>query len=79
MLPRKILIVGSGAEAWMTAAHLNGVLNRNGRRFADIAVLDQPGALQSGVGGSTSASFSHDLAVMGADKFEFMRRVDGTF
>jgi tryptophan halogenase len=79
MLPRKILIVGSGAEAWMTAAHLDGVLNRDGRRFADIAVLDLPGAPQTGVGESTLASFNHALAVMGIDQFEFMRRADGTF
>lgn len=79
MLPRKILIVGSGAEAWMTAAHLNGVLNRDGRRFADIAVLELPGAPQTGIGESTIASFNHVLAVMGIDQLEFMRRVDGTF
>jgi tryptophan halogenase len=79
MLPRKILIVGSGAEAWMTAAHLDSVLNRDGRRFADIAVLDLPGAPPTGVGESSLASFNHVLAVMGVDPFEFMRRVDGTF
>jgi tryptophan halogenase len=79
MLPSKILIVGRGAEAWMTAAHLGGVLNRDGRRFADIAVLDLPGAPQTGVGRSTIASFNHALAVMGVNQSEFMRRVDGTF
>lgn len=79
MLPRKVLIVGSGAEAWMTAAHLDGVLNRDGRKFADIAVLDLRGAQQTGVGESTIASFNHALGVMGVDQLEFMRRVDGTF
>ncbi|HZW59421.1 MAG TPA: tryptophan 7-halogenase, partial [Woeseiaceae bacterium] len=79
MLPRKILIVGSGAEAWMVAAHLDGVLNRDGRRFAELAVLDPAGAPSPGTGESTLASFNHALAVMGVDQFEFMRRVDGTF
>jgi tryptophan 7-halogenase len=79
MLPRKILIVGGDAEAWMTAAHLDGVLNRDGRRFAEIAVLDVPGAPRTGVGESTLASFKHALAVMRIDQLEFMRRVDGTF
>ncbi|MGH8167709.1 MAG: tryptophan 7-halogenase, partial [Woeseiaceae bacterium] len=79
MNPRKILIVGSGVEAWMTAAHLNGVLNRDGRRFADIAVLDLPGVPQTGAGKSTIASFNHVLAVMGVDQFELMRRASGTF
>lgn len=79
MLPRKILIVGGDVEAWMTAAHLDSVLNRDGRRFADIAVLEVPGEPRTGVGESTIASFNHALAVMGIDQLEFMRRVDGTF
>jgi len=79
MLPRKILIAGRGAEAWMTAAHLDAVLNRDGRRFAQITVLDLPAARQTGIGESTLASFNHALAVMGIDQLEFMRRVDGTF
>jgi tryptophan halogenase len=79
MLPRKILIVGGDVEAWITAAHLDGVLNRDGRRFADIAVLDLPGERRTGVGESTLASFNHALAVMGVNQSEFMRRSDGTF
>ncbi len=79
MLPRKILIVGGDVEAWITAAHLHGVLNRDGRRFADIAVLDLPEERTTGVGESTLASFNHALAVMGIDQIEFMRRTDGTF
>ena len=79
MLPRKVLIVGSGWDAWMTAAHLDGVLNRDGRRFASIGVLDLPGTPQPGLGESTLASFNHVLAVMNADPSEVMRRADGTF
>lgn len=79
MLPRKVLIVGSGCEAWMTAAQLNGVLNRDGRRFADIGVLDLHGAQRSGHGESTLANFNHVLAVMGIDQLQFMKRVEGTF
>lgn len=63
----------------MTAAHLDGVLNRDGRRFAELTVLDLPGAPESSPGESTLASFNHALAVMGVDQSEFMRRVDGTF
>ena len=63
----------------MTAAHLHGALNREGRHLADIAVLDVPGAPRTGVGESTLANFNHALAVIGVDQLEFMRRVDGTF
>ncbi len=79
MLPRKILVVGGDVVAWITAAHLDGVLNRDGRRFADIAVLDLPCERRTGVGESTLASFNHALAVMSVDQSEFMRRSDGTF
>ena len=79
MLPRKILVVGGDVEAWITAAHLDGVLNRDGRRIADIAVLDLPGKRLTGAGESSLASFNHALAVMGVDQSEFMRRSDATF
>ena len=79
MLPRKILVVGGDVEAWITAAHVDGVLNRDGRRFADIAVLDLPGERRTGAGESTLASFNHALAVMGVDQSEFVRRTNGTF
>lgn len=79
MLPGKVLIAGSGVEAWMTAAYLDAVLNRDGRRFAEIAVLELPGEQQTGAGEATLASFNHSLAVLGVDQFEVMRRVDGTF
>ncbi|HEX7719506.1 MAG TPA: tryptophan 7-halogenase, partial [Woeseiaceae bacterium] len=79
MLPRKILVVGGDVEAWITAAHLDGALNRDGRRFADIAVLDLPGERRTGTGESTLASFNHALAVMGVDQSEFVRHTDATF
>lgn len=63
----------------MTAAHLNGVLNRDGRRFADIGVLDPDRAQRPGRGESTLANFNHVLAVMGIDQLQFMKRVGGTF
>jgi tryptophan halogenase len=79
MHPRKVLIVGGGAAGWMTALQLDATLNRDGRKFVDVAVLELPVAPPRGAGESTLASINHVLAVIGVDQVEFMRRVGGTF
>lgn len=79
MHPRNVLIVGGGVVGWMTAAHLDAVLNRGGRRRAAISLLETAGTASSGTGESTLASFNHVLDVLGVDHAEVMRRADGTF
>jgi len=79
MTPRKVLIVGGGSSGWMTAAHLNFALNRDGRKVADISLIESPDVPRIGVGEATVVSIKHILAVVGIQEHEFLRRVDGTF
>ncbi len=79
MTPRKILIVGGGSSGWLTAAYLNSALNRDGRKVADISLVESPDVPRIGVGEATVPNINHVLAVIGIDQHEFMRRVDGTF
>ena len=79
MTPRKILIVGGGSAGWMTAAHLNAALNRDGREVADISLIESPDVPRIGVGEATVVYIRHFLSVVGIDEQEFLRQVDGTF
>jgi tryptophan halogenase len=79
MTPRKILIVGGGSAGWLTAAYLNAALNRDGRAFADICLVESPDVPRIGLGEATVPNINQVLAVIGIDQIEFMRRVDGTF
>lgn len=79
MTPRKILIVGGGSSGWLTAAYLNAALNRDGRKFAQISLVESPDVPRIGVGEATIPHINHVLSVIGIDQREFMRRVDGTF
>ncbi|MBT5220113.1 MAG: hypothetical protein HOM16_11635, partial [Woeseia sp.] len=79
MTPKKILIVGSGVAAWMTAARLSAVLNRDGRDFAAISVIDCPDSKTDSTDTSTLPDIQQLLAALGVDQFEFMRRVQATF
>ena len=77
-LPRKLLIVGGGVSGWMAAAYLDAVLNRDGRRVADIALVGSPYRPRVGAGEATIPSINHFLAVVGLGANELLRRVDGT-
>jgi len=79
MIPRKILIVGGGSSGWMTAAYLDAVLNRNGRKLVDISLIESPDVPRIGVGEATIPSINHILAAVGIDEIEFLKRVDGTY
>lgn len=79
MTPRKVLVVGGGSAGWMAAAYLNAALNRDGRKVADISLIESPDVPRIGVGEATIPNINHILAVIGIDQHEFMRRVDGTF
>jgi tryptophan 7-halogenase len=76
---RRVLIVGGGSAGWMAAAYLDAALNREGRRVADITLIESPDVPRIGVGEATIPNINHLLAVVGIDQHEFMRRVDGTF
>ncbi|MGI9262896.1 MAG: tryptophan halogenase family protein, partial [Woeseiaceae bacterium] len=79
MTPRKVLIVGGGSSGWMTAAYLDAVLNRNGRKLVDVSLIESPDVPRIGVGEATIPSINHILSAIGIDEIEFLKRVDGTF
>ena len=79
MTSRSILIVGGGSSGWMTAAYLDAVLNRDGRKTADIALIESPDVPRIGVGEATIPSINHILAAIGLDEIEFLRKTDGTY
>jgi tryptophan halogenase len=79
MRAKKVLIVGGGSAGWMTAAYLNAALNAEGRKVADISLIESPDIPRIGVGEATIPNINHILAVIGINENEFMKRVDGTF
>ena len=79
MNPRRVLVVGGGSSGWMTAAYLDAVLNRDGKRRASISLIESPDVPRIGVGEATIPSINHILAAIGIDELEFLKRVDGTY
>ena len=79
MNPKRVLIVGGGSAGWMTAAYLDAVLNRDGRKRAEISLIESPDVPRIGVGEATIPSINHILAAIGIDELEFLKRVDGTY
>ncbi|RUO59414.1 tryptophan halogenase family protein [Pseudidiomarina insulisalsae] len=80
MTKRKILIVGGGSAGWMTAAYLNGALNRRGEDHrVDIELLESPDTPRISVGEATIPSMRHLLAVVGVNELDFMRATEATF
>ncbi|WP_445424909.1 tryptophan halogenase family protein [Alishewanella sp. HL-SH06] len=76
----QVLIVGGGSAGWMTAAYLNGALNKAGREpRVNIHLLESPDIPRISVGEATIPSMRHLLAVIGVDEMEFMRATDATF
>lgn len=80
MQPRKVLIVGGGSAGWMTAAYLNGALNKQGvEQNVVIELLESPDIPRISVGEATIPSMRHLLAVIGVDELAFMKATDATF
>ncbi len=77
--PRKVLIVGGGSAGWIAAAYLDAALNFDGRKIAEISLVESPDVPRIGVGEATIPNINHVLSVIGIDHVDFMRRVDGTF
>ena len=80
MKPTKVVIVGGGSSGWITAAYLNGALNKNGaEKKVDITLVESPDIPTISVGEATVISIKHTLAVIGIDEIEFMKATDATF
>lgn len=76
----KLVIVGGGSAGWMTAAYLNGALNRRGEDpRVEITLLESPDTPRISVGEATIPSMRHLLAVVGVDEMEFMKVTEATF
>src|SRR5210317_2189184 len=78
MKSRKVLIVGGGAAAWMTAAYLDAALNRNGRQVAEIGVIPTVSAPDEVSAEATLPDINRFLAVLGVDQSQFIRQTGGT-
>ena len=77
---KRVLIVGGGSSGWMAAAYLDAALNRDGRRVADISLIESPDVPRIGVGEATIPPIKQLLAAIGIDdEVKFLKRVDGTF
>ncbi|MDP4537242.1 tryptophan 7-halogenase [Alkalimonas collagenimarina] len=80
MKKRKVVIVGGGSAGWMTAAYLNGALNKRGTESnVDIELVESPDIPRISVGEATIPSMRHLLAVVGVDEMDFMKATDATF
>jgi tryptophan halogenase len=78
MKSRRVLIVGGGSAAWMTAAYLNAALNRDGRRAAEIGVIPTASKPDEGSVEATTPDINRFLAVLGVDQLQFLRQTGGT-
>ena len=73
---RKVVIVGGGSAGWMTAAYLNGALNRQGRdNNVHITLLESPDIPRISVGEATIPSMRHLQRVL-IRKTPFLRRLN---
>lgn len=74
-----MLIVGGGSSGWMTAAYVDAVLNREGRKIVEVSLIESPDVPRIGVGEATIPSINHILAAIGINELEFLKRVDGSY
>ena len=79
MQTKRVLVVGGGSSGWTAAAYLNATLNADGRKFADISLVESPDIPRIGVGEATIPNIRSTLAAIGIDETEFLKAVDGTF
>lgn len=79
-MKRRVLIVGGGSAGWMTAAYLNGALNRRGENpKIEITLVESPDVPRISVGEATVPSIQHVLSVIGINEVEFMKATDATY
>jgi tryptophan halogenase len=74
MTPRKILIVGGGSSGWMTAAYVDAVMNRDGRKPVEVSLIESPDVPRIGVGEATIPSINHILSAIGIDSLRFSKK-----
>ena len=77
--PRPVVIVGAGADAWLTAACLDALLNSPGVCAAEITVLEPPGGATSKRAEATLPEFRDLPAILGLDEATFLGRAAGTY
>lgn len=77
--PRRVIIVGNGASAWMTAACLNAAVNDGDFRPADITVVGKEATKEEPGWESALPELRQLVAVAGISEVEFLQRVGGTF
>jgi tryptophan halogenase len=79
-MKRRILIVGGGSAGWMTAAYLNGALNKRGSDpRVDIKLIESPDVPRISVGEATVPSIQHILSVIGINEADFMKAADASY
>lgn len=80
MAQRRLVIIGGGSAGWVTAAYLNGALNRlrKGPRV-DITVVESPDVPRISVGEATIPSLNHVLEVAGINELDFVQKTDATY
>lgn len=79
MAPKKIQIVGGGSAGWITAALMNGVMNKEGRKTVDISLIESPDVPRIAVGEATVPNIRQILSVLGINEADFMKATDATF
>ncbi|MBT8441473.1 MAG: tryptophan 7-halogenase, partial [Gammaproteobacteria bacterium] len=77
--PRRVVIVGNSASAWITAVCLDAVVNDGDFRPADITVVGRDEIRESPGLDATLPDLRHLVAVAGIDEAEFLKRAGGTF
>lgn len=78
MTQRRILIVGGGTAAWLTAAYLAKSLRLAERPHLDITVLESPDIGTVGVGEGTFPTIRSTLQFLGIDEARFIRETAAT-
>jgi len=72
---KKIVIVGGGTSAWLTAAYFN----HNTSIETEIVVIDKEDGVPIGVGEATILSFKNFMDDCGIGINEWFDRIDATF
>ncbi|PHZ86554.1 tryptophan halogenase family protein [Paremcibacter congregatus] len=79
MTYKKIMIVGGGSAGWITAALMNGIMNKNGQKKVDISLIESPDIPRIAVGEATVPNIRQILITLGIDELDFMKSTDATF
>ena len=79
MKPRKVLVVGGGTAGWMTATHLHAALNRGGRQFCEVSLVDTKDKATDSLVEASLPELNRYLSILGIDQKRFMQQAACTF